>query len=55
VDRERAALISLRGIKAGEEVTFDYNQNEDKLANPFVCQCCGTLIQGKQFEVEKPA
>ena len=31
-------------IKAGEELFFDYRENEGVLANPFTCDCCGTYI-----------
>jgi hypothetical protein len=37
-------VIALRDIKSGEEITFDYSKNEDKLANPFICSCCNRLI-----------
>ena len=43
-------VIALRDIKKGEEITFDYNQNEDTLANPFECSCCGKTIRGKNYE-----
>ncbi len=43
-------VIALRDIKKGEEITFDYNQNEDALANPFECSCCGKIIRGKNHE-----
>lgn len=48
VDRSLHALISLRDIEENEEITFDYRVNEDKLAVPFMCQCCGKLIRGKK-------
>lgn len=48
VDRETASLISLRDIAAGEEITFDYRQNEDNMASPFKCHCCGNWIRGKE-------
>jgi SET domain-containing protein len=41
------ALISLSDIKEGDEITFDYNDNEDVLAAPFICECCGKKICGK--------
>ncbi len=40
-------VVSLRNIQAGEEITFNYNDNEDKLAFPFECTCCGKKIFGR--------
>jgi len=37
-------VIALKNIKNGEEITFDYSKNEDKLANPFICSCCNRLV-----------
>lgn len=48
VDRQLQALISMRDIKEGEEITFDYTKNEDHMAAPFVCDCCGNKISGKK-------
>ena len=48
VDRQQQAIISLRDIKEGEEITFDYTQNEDHMAVPFTCECCGNKISGKK-------
>lgn len=47
VNRQTREFISLRDMKAGEEMMFDYNQNEDSLASPFECVCCGKRIAGK--------
>ncbi|HTM63781.1 MAG TPA: SET domain-containing protein [Gammaproteobacteria bacterium] len=47
VDRQLQALISLRDIEEGEEITFDYRMNEEHLAAPFICRCCGKMINGK--------
>lgn len=41
------ALISLKEIKAGEEITFNYNANEDTVSCPFICNCCGKEILGR--------
>lgn len=49
LDRKTTTFISLRDIKNGEEITFNYNDNEDVLANPFICQCCGKKIVGKRL------
>lgn len=48
IDRQRHAVVSVREIKKNEEITFDYSVNEDKLAVPFICRCCGKMISGKK-------
>ena len=48
VDRQLQALISLRDIAMNEEITFDYSVNEENLAVPFICRCCGKTISGKK-------
>jgi len=48
VNRKTHYFISLRDIKKGEEITFDYNVNEDALASPFKCECCGNTVMGKK-------
>jgi len=48
VNQADRTMISVRPIIKGEEITFDYRENEDKLANPFVCKCCNKEIRGKQ-------
>ncbi|MDX1901790.1 MAG: SET domain-containing protein [Gammaproteobacteria bacterium] len=50
VDRATRSFITVRDIKKGEEITFDYRENEDTLANPFVCSCCQTEITGKKLQ-----
>jgi SET domain-containing protein len=47
IDRASESLVSLRDINVNEEVTFDYTTNEEKLAAPFECECCGREICGK--------
>lgn|SRR3990167_3346869 len=47
VDRQMHALVSLRDIEENEEITFNYSVNEDHLAIPFTCSCCGNDICGK--------
>lgn len=51
VSRRARTFVSLRNIKKGEEITFDYNKNEDELAAPFVCICCGQKIAGKKINL----
>lgn len=46
---EPYAFVSLREIAKGEEITFDYNANEDKMACPFICACCGRYVAGKEI------
>ena len=46
---EPYSFVSLRNIAKGEEVTFDYNANEDKMSCPFICACCGRYIAGKEM------
>lgn len=55
VDRALHALVSLRDIQKNEEITFNYNINEDELANPFICGCCNVKICGKQYIESKVA
>jgi hypothetical protein len=47
VDR---AMVSIRGIRAGEEITFDYDTTEYDMASPFECHCenpgCRGMIRG---------
>jgi len=41
-------IVSTRFIGEGEQIFIDYNNTEDRLANPFECNCHGRLIEGKQ-------
>ena len=41
---ENKRVIAIKNIKDGDEITFDYSENEDKLASPFICSCCNKLI-----------
>ena len=41
-------IVSTRFIGKGEQIFIDYNNTEDRLANPFECNCHGRLIEGKQ-------
>lgn len=47
IHRDTRAFISTRDIEVGDEITFDYTKNEDKMAAPFVCNCCGKFVSGK--------
>jgi len=44
-------VIAKHDLKLNEEITFDKNEIADHLQNPFVCSCCGKLIQGKKHLV----
>ena len=39
-------VLAKRNIKAGEEITFDYESTEEVMAEPFHCKCHGKLIEG---------
>lgn len=52
VNKQDHTFICTRDIKQGEELTFDYHQNEDTLAAPFTCHCCGKKIIGKKMVAE---
>lgn len=53
VDRDSQSFISLKDMKAGEEITFNYNQNEDLMASPFMCGCCNKMIEGRKNGMQK--
>ncbi len=38
-------VVAIKKISRHEEITFDYQSNEDDLTNPFICICCDKLIQ----------
>ena len=46
-------VIAVTDMNVGDEITFDYSQNEDEMASPFVCRCCGKLIKGRLFSKEE--
>jgi SET domain-containing protein len=39
IDLQKMALIALSDILPGEEVRFNYNTTELKIAAPFLCEC----------------
>lgn len=47
-------FVAIRGIEVGEEITFDYNDSEEVLSNPFVCRDCGQKMKGRRFIEELP-
>lgn len=46
IDRQAQSFVSIRDIEPGDEITFDYTLNEDSMAVPFICECCGRQIRG---------
>ena len=48
-------LFALNDIEKGQEITIDYNDSEDKLAEPFNCSCHDKRIRGKkEIELYEP-
>ena len=45
----RPILLSERDIKAGHEITIDYNDTEYEMATPFLCDCHGKHIKGRKY------
>jgi hypothetical protein len=46
-------LVALFDLPAGAEVTFDYTENEEALAAPFICLECGVLVTGAPRPCQK--
>jgi len=40
-------VVAIKEVGESDEITYDYSQNEDRLASPFVCSCCNKLITGR--------
>ena len=40
-------VVAIKNMFAGDEVTFNYMENETAIAAPFTCRCCGSLIGEK--------
>jgi uncharacterized protein len=53
IDVNTLQLIALRDIKPHEEITFDYEQTELVMKEPFACNCeaanCRKYISGKKI------
>ena len=45
-------FVAISKIVAGDEITFNYNESEEVLAEPFRCRDCGELLKGKCFVEE---
>ena len=46
-----SSVVARRDIAKGDEITFNYNDTEAKLASPFNCNCCDKLIKGRSHVV----
>ncbi len=46
---EGSWIVAIVDFPSNTEVTFDYSQNEDILASPFMCRCCGGFITGSKL------
>jgi hypothetical protein len=44
---EEGYIITLTAIKANEELTFNYNNNETKMASPFIDIETNIIVSGK--------
>ena len=40
-------LVSVKELNPGDSITFNYNDSEALMSNPFYCNCCNKLIGGK--------
>lgn len=47
VDVTRQAIMALRNIQAGEEITFNYLSTERRIVSPFDCNCGSTACVGR--------
>ena len=43
---DKPILVAVKHIKTGEEIRFDYNTTEERISNPFNCDCHNKLISG---------
>jgi hypothetical protein len=53
IDFDTWELVSRSPIRAGEEITFNYNTTEWEISSPFNCACgsqnCGHVIRGFRY------
>lgn len=42
-------FVAISRIVEGDEITFNYNESEEVLAEPFHCRDCGQLMKGRRF------
>jgi len=48
-ETDNIALVPIKNIPKGKEITIDYNVTEEKLSHPFKCNCHGKLIRGNKY------
>ncbi len=41
-------VIAKQDLGSNQEITLNKNEMADQLQNPFVCKCCGKLMQGRK-------
>lgn len=51
---ENYLIKAIRPIQIGDQICFNYNHNENVLANSFECVDCGQWIKGKYFLKDFP-
>lgn len=54
IELKALEFVALKDIEPGEEITFNYNENEDELAHPFKCRKCNQQVKGKNFVAKYP-
>ena len=43
-------LVATTLIPSGTQINFNYNHSESLLAEPFICDCCGNWIRGRDYK-----
>jgi SET domain-containing protein len=54
IERKGKSFYAMRDIKPGDEILFNYLDNEWEMANPFDCRKCGQQVKGKKYVEEFP-
>lgn len=49
IELKNDTFVAVQDIAKGDEITFNYNETEDELAEPFICRDCGELVRGKRY------
>lgn len=49
---ENSTLVAVKQINHGDSITFDYNDSEVLMSDPFECNCCTKPIRGSYFKSE---
>lgn len=47
-------FVAIKPISSGTEITFNYNDTEEVLAEPFTCFYCNQEVKGSAFVAEYP-